>query len=313
MAAAASAASAPGRSGAGSRSKITIPIVQGRKGGPKLTMVTAYDFPGARLAEAAEVDLILVGDSVANVVLGYETTTRVTLDDMIHHTKAVARAKPQALLVVDMPWMTFHVSPEDTLKNAARLIREGGAEAVKLEGGANRVEMVRRLVSAEIPVMGHIGLTPQSVLSAGGYQIQGRKLEEAQAMIKDAQALEEAGVFALVLEGVPAILGQIITQKVQIPTIGIGAGPDTDGQVLVMHDLLGLNFGHYPRFVRRYAEFADQGVAALRLWIEDVRRGSFPGAEESYQMIDAAALELLERSSGDHSDRSLAAQGSVLP
>ena len=280
------------------RKKVTAPAVRARKGTKPLTMVTAYDFPGGKVADQAGVDIILVGDSVANVVLGYETTNEVTLDDMIHHTAAVARARPSALLVADMPWMTFHVSPEETLRNAARLVREGGAEAVKLEGGTSRVEMIRKLVSAEIPVMGHIGLTPQSVHAAGGYRIQGRRLEDARGLIEDALALQEAGVFALVLEGVPALLAQAITRRVMVPTIGIGAGPDTDGQVLVMHDMLGLNFGHYPKFVRRYAELGGEAVAAIDRWIRDVRQGSFPSEEESYHMIDAAALELIEEPSG---------------
>ncbi|MCY4621843.1 MAG: 3-methyl-2-oxobutanoate hydroxymethyltransferase [bacterium] len=280
------------------RQKVTAPAVRARKGGEPLTMVTAYDFPGGKLADQAGVDMILVGDSVANVVLGYETTNQVTLSDMVHHTAAVARARPRALLVADMPWMTFHVSPQETLRNAARLVREGGAEAVKLEGGTPRVEMVRKLVSAEIPVMGHVGLTPQSVHAAGGYRVQGRRLEDARRMIEDARALDDAGVFALVLEGVPAPLAQAITQRVSVPTIGIGAGPDTDGQVLVMHDMLGLNFGHYPKFVRRYAELSGEAVAAIDRWIRDVRRGAFPSEQESYHMIDAAALELIEEPSG---------------
>ncbi|MXY75817.1 MAG: 3-methyl-2-oxobutanoate hydroxymethyltransferase [Acidimicrobiia bacterium] len=287
----------------GIRKKVTAPAVRARKGGQPLTMLTAYDFPGGKVADQAGVDIILVGDSVANVVLGYETTNEVTLDDMIHHTAAVARARPNALLVADMPWMTFHVSPEETLRNAARLVREGGAEAVKLEGGTTRVEMIRKLVSAEIPVMGHIGLTPQSVHAAGGYLIRGGRLEDARRLIADALALEEAGVFALVLEGVPALLAQAITRRVTVPTIGIGAGSDTDGQVLVMHDLLGLNFGHYPKFVRRYAELSGEAMAAIDRWIRDVREGSFPSEEESYHMIDAAALELIEEPTG--SDRAI--------
>ncbi|MYB44203.1 MAG: 3-methyl-2-oxobutanoate hydroxymethyltransferase [Acidimicrobiia bacterium] len=280
------------------RKKVTAPGVRARKGREPLTMLTAYDFPGGKVADQAGVDVILVGDSVANVVLGYETTNQVALDDMIHHTAAVARARPRALLVADMPWMTFHVSPQETLRNAARLVREGGAEAVKLEGGKSRVEMIRKLVTAEIPVMGHIGLTPQSVHAAGGYKVQGRRLEDARRMIDDALALEEAGVFALVLEGVPAPLAQAITRRLSIPTIGIGAGPDTDGQVLVMHDMLGLNFGHYPKFVRRYADLSREAVAAIDQWIRDVHRGGFPSEEESYHMIDAAALELIEEPAG---------------
>ena len=283
---------------AAARRKVTAPAVRRRKGSEKLTMITAYDYPGAKLAEQAGVDVILVGDSVANVVLGYETTNQVTLADMIHHTAAVARARPKALLVADMPWMTFHVSPEETLRNAARLVREGGAEAVKLEGGEARVEMIRKLVSSEIPAMGHIGLTPQSVHATGGYQVQGRRLEDARRLVADAQALEEAGVFSLVLEGVPAALAQAITRRVSVPTIGIGAGPDTDGQVLVMHDMLGLNFGHYPKFVRRYAELSSDAVAAIGSWIQDVHQGSFPSEDESYHMIDAAALDLIEKPAG---------------
>lgn len=275
------------------RKKVTAPAVRSRKGGEKVTMVTAYDYPGGLVADHAGVDMILVGDSVANVVLGYETTNEVTLDDMIHHTAAVARSKPKALLVADMPWMSFHVSPEDTLRNAARLVREGGAEAVKLEGGAERVEMIRKIISAEIPVMGHIGLTPQSVHAMGGYKVMGRSLDCARRLVSDASDLKEAGVFALVLEGVPAVLAQVITEEVAVPTIGIGAGPHTDGQVLVMHDLLGLNFGHYPKFVRRYADLAHLSTGALENWIADVRRGMFPNEGETYHMLPAASDQLL--------------------
>lgn len=275
------------------RKKVTAPAVRARKGGEKLTMVTAYDFPGGRLADQAGVDMILVGDSVANVVLGYQTTNEVTLADMIHHTAAVARSRPKALLIGDMPWMSFHVNPDETLRNAARLLREGGAEAVKLEGGAERVEMIRKIRSAEIPVMGHIGLTPQSVHSMGGYRVMGRGLDGARRLIADARALDEAGVFALVLEGVPVTLARVITEEVSAPTIGIGAGPHTDGQVLVMHDLLGLNFGHYPKFVRRYADLAEEATEAIADWISEVRSGGFPTDEESYHMIQATAEQLL--------------------
>ena len=275
------------------RKKVTAPAVRARKGGEKLTMVTAYDYPGGKVADQAGVDMILVGDSVANVVLGYETTNEVTLDDMIHHTAAVARSRPKALVIGDMPWMSFHVNPDETLRNAARLVREGGAEAVKLEGGAERVEMIHKILSAEIPVMGHIGLTPQSVHSMGGYKVMGRGIEDARRLISDAKALDEAGVFALVLEGVPVVLGQVITQQVSVPTIGIGAGPHTDGQVLVMHDLLGFHFGHYPKFVRRYADLAGIAGGAIGSWVADVRTGVFPSDEESYHMIGAAAVQLL--------------------
>ena len=275
------------------RRKVTAPVVRDRKGGEKITMVTAYDYPGGKIADRAGVDMILVGDSVANVVLGYETTNEVTLEDMIHHTAAVARSKPKALLIGDMPWMSFHVSPEETLCNAARLVREGGAEAVKLEGGAERVEMIRKVLSAEIPVMGHIGLTPQSVHAMGGYKVMGRGLEDARRLVDESRALDEAGVFALVLEGVPEVLAQVITSEVSVPTIGIGAGAHTDGQVLVMHDLVGMNFGHYPKFVRRYDNLADRATGAITAWISDVRGGTFPGDHESYQMLQSTADQLL--------------------
>ncbi len=275
--------------GPAARRKITAPAVRARKGGEKITMVTAYDYPTGKVADLAGVDMILVGDSLAGVVLGYETTNEVTVEDMIHHIAAVSRSKPQALLIGDMPWMSFHISPEETLRNAARLIQEGGAEAVKLEGGVERTEMIRKILSAEIPVMGHIGLTPQSVHAMGGYKVMGRGLDDARRLVADANALEEAGVFALVLEGVPVDLAQVITEQVSIPTIGIGAGPHTDGQVLVMHDLLGFNFGHYPKFVRRYADLAGQSEQALADWISDVRSGGFPTASESYRMAPSVA------------------------
>ena len=281
------------------RKKVTAPAVEARKGGAKLTMVTAYDYPGAIVADRAGIDIILVGDSVANVVLGYETTNEVTLDDMIHHTAAVSRAKPKALVVGDMPWMSFHLNPEDTLRNAARLVKEGGAEAVKLEGGAKRVDMVEKIRSAEIPVMAHIGLTPQSVHAMGGYKVQGRGIEDARQLIHDARALESAGAFSIVLEGVPVTLAQVITQQLTIPTIGIGAGSHTDGQVLVGHDLLGLNFGHYPKFVRKYGDLAAAADAAMRRYVEDVQSGVFPSDDESYHMIEEAAAELLEEHSVD--------------
>ena len=291
--------SVPGRD----RRPVTVPEVRSRKRrddrrSPPLIMVTAYDFPSAQTADRAGVDMILVGDSLANVVLGFETTNAVTADDMVRHTAAVSRARPRALVVGDMPWMSFHISREDTLRNAARLIREGGAGAVKLEGGAERAEMIEALLSAEIPVMGHIGLTPQSVHATGGYKVAGRGLEEARRLIGEARALEEAGVFAIVLEGVPATLAKVITERSSVPTIGIGAGPHTDGQVLVFHDLLGFHFGRYPKFVRKYADLAGTAVAAIENWMADVRSGSFPSPDESYHMIEEAAHLLLEEQSG---------------
>ncbi|HLU30875.1 MAG TPA: 3-methyl-2-oxobutanoate hydroxymethyltransferase, partial [Acidimicrobiia bacterium] len=232
--------------------KVTVPLVRARKQGPKLTMITAYDYPSAMIASEAGVDMILVGDSVANVIHGMDDTLGVDIDIMVLHSQAVKRAKPNPLLVVDMPWLSFHISREDTLRNAGRLVREGGAEAVKLEGGIKRVPMVEALVGAEIPVLGHLGLTPQSVHAMGGYKVQGRELEAARHLIQEAKELEAAGVFAIVLEGVPDLVGKMVTEQVAVPTIGIGAGPHTDGQVLVYTDLLGLGFGRYPKFVRRY-------------------------------------------------------------
>lgn len=291
--------SVPGRN----RRPVTVPEVRSRKRrddrpAPPLIMVTAYDFPSAQTADRAGVDMILVGDSLANVILGFETTNAVTADDMVRHTAAVSRARPRALVVGDMPWMSFHISREDTLRNAARLIREGGAGAVKLEGGSERAEMIEALLSAEIPVMGHIGLTPQSVHATGGYKVAGRGLEEARRLIGEARALEEAGVFAIVLEGVPATLAKVITERSSVPTIGIGAGPHTDGQVLVYHDLLGLHFGRYPKFARKYADLAGTAVAAIENWMADVRSGAFPSPDESYRMIEEAADLLLEEQPG---------------
>ena len=262
---------------------VTVPAVRAtkcREGGDPLVMVTAYDTPGARIADAAGVDLILVGDSVANNVLGYEDTLRVTIDDMVHHTAAVARARPRALVVGDLPWMSYHLDPVDTVRNAARLVR-AGAQAVKLEGGACRLPMVEALVSAEIPVMGHIGLTPQSVNAMGGYRVQGRSDGAAHTLTLDAKALAAAGCFALVLEGVPGSLGASITGALDVPTIGIGAGPDCDGQVLVFHDLLGFN-DNPPKFVRCYAELGAAATAAVAAFAADVRAGSFPADDEVY-------------------------------
>lgn len=273
--------------------KITVPAVRSRKGAPKIAMVTAYDYPSARIASEAGVDIILVGDSVANAFHGMDDTLGVDIEIMVLHARAVGRAKPDPLVVVDMPWLTFHISREDTLRNAGRLVREGGAEAVKLEGGSKRVAMIEALVGAEIPVMGHLGLTPQSVHAMGGYRVQGRELEAARLLVQEAKELEAAGVFSIVLEGVPDLVAKMVTDQVSVPTIGIGAGPHTDGQVLVYTDLLGFTFGHYPKFVRRYEEFADRGVAAMTAYVNDVRSGAFPGEAESYHLTPevAAALE----------------------
>ena len=238
---------------------VTVPDVRRRKraaGASPLVMVTAYDEPSARLCDAAGVDILLVGDSVANTVLGYADTLQVTIDDMARHTAAVARAAPRALIVGDLPWLSYHTGVADAVRNAAVLIR-AGAGCVKLEGGAVRTAVVEGILAAQIPVMGHLGLTPQSVHAMGGYRVQGRDLDDAKLLVDDAHALEDAGCFALVLEGVPDVLAKKITDSIAIPTIGIGAGPSTDGQVLVFHDLLGLGNRPLAKFVREYAKLGD--------------------------------------------------------
>jgi 3-methyl-2-oxobutanoate hydroxymethyltransferase len=276
--------------------KLTAPAVRSRKRAPDaapLVMVTAYDAPGARIADEAGIDIILVGDSLAMVVLGYEDTLQVTVDDMAHHTAAVARARPDALVVADMPWMSYHVSPDDTVRNAARLVR-AGAQAVKLEGGRRRLPVIEAILAAEMPVMGHIGLTPQSVHAMGGFKVQGRRADAARALVDDALALAAAGCFSIVLEGVPDEVGRMITEAVPVPTIGIGAGPHCDGQVLVFHDVLGIEDRIAPKFVRRYASLKADAVQALRAFAADVRSGAFPSAEESYHLTaeTAEALKL---------------------
>jgi len=270
----------------------TAPGIRASKGaGRPLVMVTAYDAPGARIADAAGVDMILVGDSLAMVVLGYDDTLQVTVDDMVHHTAAVARAKPTPMIVADLPWLSYHVGPADTVANAARLIRSG-AQAVKLEGGRKRLPMIDALIDAEIPVMGHIGLTPQSLHAMGGFKVQGKGVSAANELLADAQALAEAGCFALVLEGVPDTVGRLVTDAVAIPTIGIGAGPCCDGQVLVFHDVLGLEDRVLPKFVRRYAALKADAVDALAAWAADVRTHRFPSDEESYHLPADVARQL---------------------
>lgn len=274
--------------------KVTAPDIRARKGGPKVVMVTAYDYPGAVIADRAEVDIILIGDSVANVVHGMDTTLEIGLDEIVLHTRAVKRANPNALVVADMPWLSFHLGPEDAVRNAGRLVREGGAEAVKLEGGRKRIPVIEAILDAEIPVMGHVGLTPQSVHSMGGFKVQGKVVDAAREMIDDARALSEAGCFSIVIEGVPDVLGDLITKQVDAPTIGIGAGPHTDGQVLVFHDVLGLGSGSYPKFVRSYASLADDAVAALEAFRKDVQSGAFPADDESYHAPEDVVSELLK-------------------
>jgi len=271
------------------RDKVTVPAILARKGGSKLKVVTAYDTPSAHIADRAGADIILVGDTLAHVVLGYEDTLPATIDVMIHHTAAVARAKPDALVLGDMPWLSYHISTEETVRNAGRLIREGRAEAVKIEGGRKRLPMVEALLAAEIPVMGHLGLTPQSIHAMGGYRVQGRRAEAARDLVEDAHALAATGVFAIVLEGVPDLVAQVVTQEVQVPTIGIGAGPNCDGQVLVYHDVLGLHHDRLAKFVRQYAHLADQATEALERFFADIESGAFPSDAESYHMDEQSA------------------------
>lgn len=283
------------------REKVTINTIQARKAGPKLTMVTAYDTPSALIADKAGADMILVGDSLTDNVLGFPDTLAATIDIMVHHTAAVTRAQPQSLIISDMPWLSYHISIEETVRNAGRLIREGRADAVKLEGGRKRLPMIEAILAAEIPLMGHLGLTPQSVLAMGGYKVQGRQADVAHELLEDARSLAAAGVFAIVLEGVPDILARAISEAVPVPTIGIGAGAYCDGQVLVFHDVLGLHLTKQPaKFVRRYAQLADTAVSALEAFFADIQSGDFPADRESYHMGQEAArrFEALR----DHTD-----------
>ncbi len=276
------------------RRRWTVPDVARHKvanGAEPLVMVTAYDAPGTRLVDAAGVDLILVGDTLAMVVLGYEDTLSVTVADIAHHVGAVRRAKPRAMIIGDMPWMSYHVSVAETLDNAAALIR-AGAGAVKLEGGRKRVPMVRALVDAEMPVMGHIGLTPQSTHAMGGFRVQAKEVATAAALLDDAHALVEAGVFAIVLEGIPDVVAALITDAVGVPTIGIGAGVHCDGQVLVFHDLLGFEDRLRPKFVRRYAELGAAGTEAVARFCQDVRSKAFPSDQETYHVKAEVAATL---------------------
>jgi 3-methyl-2-oxobutanoate hydroxymethyltransferase len=265
--------------------KITVSVLREKKAqGLKITMVTAYDYPSARMVEEAGLDMILVGDSLGNAVLGYENTLPVTMDEMVHHTRAVCRGTRHTFVVADLPFLSYHVSVEQAILNAGRLVKEGGAQAVKLEGGKERLEVIKRIIAAEIPVMGHLGLTPQSIHQFGGFKVQGKNKEQAEKLLADALLLEEAGVFALVLECVPAPLAAMITEKISIPTIGIGAGAGCDGQVLVWHDLLGITQDLKPRFVKNYAHLHDDITGALKQYKAEVEKGQFPAAEHSYTM-----------------------------
>jgi 3-methyl-2-oxobutanoate hydroxymethyltransferase len=273
-------------------SKVTVPIILERKlHGERITCLTAYDYPTARLVDEAGIDMILVGDTLAQTVLGYESTVPVTVEEMLHHARAVRRAVRRALLIVDLPFGSYHTESERAVEAAIRYLKEGGAESVKLEGGRRRADVIRKLVEAEIPVMGHVGLTPQSLHSQGGYRVQGKTVESAAEILADAQAVEDAGAFAIVLEGLPRELAAVITRRLRIPTIGIGAGPDCDGQVLVFHDLAGLSFLHTAKFVRPYANLSDTLRQALARYREDVLSGNYPHDGESYHWSSAVRAE----------------------
>jgi len=273
--------------------KVNAPSLKASKQrGERLVCLTAYDFPTARIVDEAGIDIILVGDSLGNVVLGYGNTVPVTLDEILIHLKAVRRAVQRALLVADMPYGSFHTGADDAVRNALRLVKEGGAEAVKLEGGHKRVQLVKRLVDEEIAVMGHIGLTPQSINKLGAYRVQGKTAVTARQLIDDARALEDAGAFAIVLEVVPREIASLITESISIPTIGIGAGAGCDIQVLVLHDMLGLSFGKLARFVRPYANLHEVITEAVTRYADDVRSGTYPSNDESYALPAEAAEEL---------------------
>jgi 3-methyl-2-oxobutanoate hydroxymethyltransferase len=277
--------------------KITVPQIQQRKfsqntsaqaSSQKIACLTAYDYPTARLVDEAGVDVILVGDSLGMVVLGYESTLPVTIEEMLHHTRAVRRGAKRALVVSDMPYGSYHTDLSESLRNAMRFVKDAGAEAVKVEGGERRLELIARLTEAEIPVMAHIGLTPQSVNALGGYHVQGKTANSAEQLLRDARAVEAAGAFAMVLEAMPRELAAQITREVRVPTIGIGAGPDCDGQILVLTDMLGLTFGSTPKFSRQYAGLGEVISGAVRQYCDDVRDASFPSDAESYHAPQSA-------------------------
>ncbi len=266
--------------------KKTVPYITNLKNSRVVSMMTAYDYPSAKAVSEAEIDIILVGDSLAQVVLGHDDTLSVTVDEMLHHVKAVTNAKPSSLVVADMPYMSYHVSKEDTIKNAGRFIQEGKADAVKIEGGKKREETIQALLEAEIPVMGHLGLTPQSKNLMGGYKVQGKTLDLAKELFEDALLLQELGCFSMVLEGVPTVVAQSISENINIPTIGIGAGSLTDGQVLVLHDLLGMKSKEYidAKFVKRYDQQYDATLKALKTYKDEIEKRDFPTDDYSYDM-----------------------------
>jgi len=274
--------------------KITTTVIREMKDrGERVVMVAAYDYPTARMVDEAELDAVLVGDSLANVMLGYKDTLAVSMDEMIHHTKAVGRAVKRALVVGDMPFMSYQASAEDAIRNAGRFIKEGHAEAVKVEGGRSMIKKVRAIIQSGIPVMGHLGLTPQWVHEFGGFKVRGKTKSTARVILEDARRLERAGVFSLVVECIPWQLAKLITEKIEIPTIGIGAGPYCDGQVLVIHDLLGLTGPRVPKFVKRYTKLDDTVMKALRDFRREVKNGKFPTLEHSYEMPREEVRKLL--------------------
>ena len=271
---------------------VTPDLIRTKKGQQRITFVTAYDFPTAKLADESGFDMVLAGDTLAEVVLGHDTTVPVTFDAMLHHTCAARRGIKRALLVADLPYGTYHVSDDEALRFAVRFIKEGGAQAVKLEGGRKRAGLIRRLIDAEIPMIGHIGLTPQSVRRMGGYKVQGRRPDDIEKLLEDALALDDAGVFAMVLEGIPREIAKTITQVVSAATLGIGAGPDCDGQVLVLNDLLGLTFKRPAKFVRQYLAGSSHIGAALAQFKADVESGAYPLDAESYHLAASVRLEI---------------------
>ena len=277
-----------------SEAKVTPDLIRSKKGHKPITFVTAYDFPTGKLADQAGFDMILVGDTLAEVVLGYDTTLPVTFDAMLHHTCAVRRAVKRALLVADLPFGTYQVSEDDAVRSAVRFIKEGGAQAVKLEGGQKRIPVIRRMLDAEIPIMGHIGLTPQSVHRMGGYRVQGKLVAEIVSILEDATALDHAGVFAIVLEGIPREVAKIISNEISASSLGIGAGPDCDGQVLVMNDILGLTFKRPAKFVRQYTAGSLEIGRALAAFKADVESGTYPTDAEAYHLSAELQFELPE-------------------
>ena len=287
------------RSTEGADPRVTVPHIQARKstregGGAPIVMITAYDVASARIADRAGADILLVGDSLGMVVLGRENTLSVTMDEMLLHARAVSAARPRALVVGDMPYLSYHVTVPEAVKNAGCFIAEGGCQAVKVEGGRRRIDTIEALVDAEIPVMGHLGLTPQSLHRMGGFRVQAKQARAAEVLLREARMLAQAGVFSIVLEGIPAEVAALVTDAVEVPTIGIGAGAHCDGQVLVYHDLLGLTAGTPARFVRRYADLGEIATRALASFASDVRSGAYPAPEESYHLAPQEAEALRE-------------------